>query len=315
MRSDDEDNKSGSSMSQLRRIAAYTNASKSVLPWAHATGSRTAAFKHHSLSSHRQARAAEDFLVATRLVRRQVEAEASISGYFTEAASAMLSMASDDHENVSVSLPPPPKLTLPISEALKRRRTTRQYTGDSIRLDYMSSLLSAAFGVTGQMDVDLASGDSVTIRMHSAPSGGGLYPIKVLVAALSVKGLDRGVYRYVADRHALANVGDSDAVAALIGSFVGSEDILGISRSAAIFFLIAQPWKSMRKYGDRGMRLILLEAGAIAQNINLAAVGLGCGSADCASFCDDEVHSALGLDGLFQTLIHSVVVGIPAEYP
>ena len=69
------------------------------------------------------------------------------------------------------------------------------------------------------------------------------------------------------------------------------------------------PWRSMRKYGARGMRFLFLEAGAIAQNLNLACAGLGLGSLDCASLYDDEVHEALGADGLYEALLHAVIVG------
>jgi nitroreductase len=54
-----------------------------------------------------------------------------------------------------------------------------------------------------------------------------------------------------------------------------------------------------------------MEAGAIAQNANLAAVALGYGSVECASVYDDEMNEALGLDGVFRSYVHAVVVGYP----
>jgi SagB-type dehydrogenase family enzyme len=81
--------------------------------------------------------------------------------------------------------------------------------------------------------------------------------------------------------------------------------------AAAICFLVARPWRSMRKYGDRGMRFVFLEAGAMAQNIALVAVALGLGSVDCGSFYDDEVHETLDIDGVYETLIHAVFLGTP----
>jgi hypothetical protein len=40
-------------------------------------------------------------------------------------------------------------------------------------------------------------------------------------------------------------------------------------------------------------------------------MALGFGSLDCASFYDDEVHEAMNLDGLYQALVHTVIVGYP----
>jgi nitroreductase len=58
------------------------------------------------------------------------------------------------------------------------------------------------------------------------------------------------------------------------------------------------------------MRHALLEAGAIAAHINLAAAALGLGSVDCSSLFDDEVHEALGVDGIYEAVVHAVVVGV-----
>jgi nitroreductase len=59
------------------------------------------------------------------------------------------------------------------------------------------------------------------------------------------------------------------------------------------------------------MRHVFLEAGAIAEHVNLAAAALGIGSVDSSSFYDDEVHEALGIDGVFEALVHAQVLGVP----
>jgi len=45
--------------------------------------------------------------------------------------------------------------------------------------------------------------------------------------------------------------------------------------------------------------------------VNLAAAALGIGSVDSSSFYDDEVHEALGFDGVFEALVHAQVLGVP----
>jgi SagB-type dehydrogenase family enzyme len=76
-----------------------------------------------------------------------------------------------------------------------------------------------------------------------------------------------------------------------------------------LLLLVGRPWRSMRKYGARGMRHVFLEAGAMAEHVHLAATALGLGSVDCSSVYDDEAHEALGMDGLYEALLHVVVVG------
>jgi SagB-type dehydrogenase family enzyme len=87
------------------------------------------------------------------------------------------------------------------------------------------------------------------------------------------------------------------------------DEQISVSRANAVFLLIGQPWKSMRKYGPRGLRLLFLEAGAISQNVHLATAALGLGSVDCASVYDDEAHEVLGLDGLHEVLLHVLILG------
>jgi hypothetical protein len=65
----------------------------------------------------------------------------------------------------------------------------------------------------------------------------------------------------------------------------------------------------MRKYGDRGLRFVFIEAGAIAENIHLPTVAFVYGSVDCASVHEDEIHDALGIDGGDEALIHAIVLG------
>ena len=63
------------------------------------------------------------------------------------------------------------------------------------------------------------------------------------------------------------------------------------------------------KYGERGYRFALLEAGHIAQNILLAATSEELGAVPIGGFFDDRLNDILGLDGLEEIVIYSVLVG------
>lgn len=65
----------------------------------------------------------------------------------------------------------------------------------------------------------------------------------------------------------------------------------------------------MRKYGARGLRFLFVEAGHIAASMSLISNALDLGAVECGSLCDDEVHDLLEIDGLFETYIHSLIVG------
>ena len=72
----------------------------------------------------------------------------------------------------------------------------------------------------------------------------------------------------------------------------------------------------MSKYGNRGMRYVLLDAGHICQNTLTAAEATGSGGCPVAAFYDDEVNELLGLDGKEETVIYAASVGkkvVPAK--
>ena len=53
--------------------------------------------------------------------------------------------------------------------------------------------------------------------------------------------------------------------------------------------------RTTRKYGDRGVRYVHMEAGHAAQNVCLQAVSLNLGTVVVGAFRDDEVSKILNL--------------------
>jgi SagB-type dehydrogenase family enzyme len=291
--------------------AAYANSFKALDPWFGATGFRTTELSYCSPLPFRETQVAEEFLVNTRLTRHDRESEASIAAYFTESAAVMLSLAGreEEGEHDSVELSDGDVLRMELGEALARRRSHRTYTGDTIDLDCLAAVLRGAAGVSARAHTETADGSPLTFELRTAPSAGGLYPIELHVAALRIRGLERGIYRYDSSGHHLVRTGAQQDLERLLGACAMPDEQISVSRANAVFLLIGQPWKSMRKYGPRGLRLLFLEAGAISQNVHLATAALGLGSVDCASVYDDEAHEVLGLDGLHEVLLHVLILG------
>jgi len=209
-----------------------------------------------------------------------------------------------------VPLPRSVELPMAFGEAVRRRRSVRSYTGDAFSLAYLATIARAACGVTGHLHSEDANGTRLALR--ATPSSGGLYPVEIHIVALRVDGLERGAYVYDPQRDALWQTGDERNVDALLGALAAPDQVIRTSQAGAILLLVGRAWKVMRKYGERGMRHLFLEAGAMAAHVNLAAVALGLGSVDSSSIYDDEAHEALEVDGLYEALVHSIVLGTPA---
>lgn len=165
-----------------------------------------------------------------------------------------------------------------IEEALKKRRSIRIYRSQSITLQEMSQLLWAAQGITSNNG------------FRTAPSAGALYPLEIYVVNGNIANLSPGVYHYVPTEHLLEKLKEGDvriqlATAALEQSAVKS--------GAADIVITALFSRTTQKYGDRGKRYVLMEAGHVAQNICLQSVSLNLGTVTIGAFNDAQVKNIL----------------------
>ena len=90
------------------------------------------------------------------------------------------------------------KSELSVEEAIKQRRSIREYKDKPLTLKEIGQLLWAAQGITDSKK-----------QKRAVPSAGALYPLEVYVTGL-IKGLDVGVCHYLPRSHAIVKVGDKD---------------------------------------------------------------------------------------------------------
>ena len=207
-------------------------------------------------------------------------------------------------------LPLPPPLETcqaPLLDTIRRRVSARAMTRTEIALDALATLLYAGYGVTRDN-----AGTAWPRPFRTVPSGGALYPLEIYLHAASVGGLTAGLYHYDPGKHLLHELLDRDQTDKLAGMLVQPE----LAWSASVLFcLTAIPERSCFKYSDRGYRFLLLEAGHVAQNINLVATALGLGVLNVGGYLDHEIDSWLGIDGVTQSAVYLVAVGSRAPDP
>jgi len=179
--------------------------------------------------------------------------------------------------------------TITIEEAILRRRSRREFGASELSLQDVSALLYFGGGVTKWAKTR----DGSDIALRAAPSGGGLHPIDLFISARRVVGLSRGVYRYDPLRHALIPVsGPRDRADA--PSSRPARGGLPIDRASVVFLLAATFERNQVKYLERGYRVVLLEAGHIAQNLHLVATARSLRSCCVTAFIDDKANELLG---------------------
>ena len=204
-----------------------------------------------------------------------------------------------------VALPPPvaPPAEL-LHELLARRRSTPAFADEPISMGELSYLLEVADGVTHVR----VGADGARWSLRSAPSGGGLYPVDIYCAASRVDGLDPGLYRYEPLSSGLAPIAEGDALPLLRGATY----LEATADAAVAFLLVGVLGRSSFKYGERGYRFVLLEAGHIAQNLLLAVEASALAALPVGGFVDDELNGLLRLDGVQEAVLYLVLVAARA---
>jgi SagB-type dehydrogenase family enzyme len=144
------------------------------------------------------------------------------------------------------------------------------------------------------------------------PSGGALYPLEFYFHSVQTEGLEPGLYHYNPAGNRLAHLQRGDLSRALCQALVQPNLV---TDSSAMLFITAMFERNTFKYGNRGYRFTLLEAGHAAQNVNLMATGLGLGIINIGGFFDRQIDEILGLDGLSHSTIYMLVIGGAGEEP
>lgn len=203
------------------------------------------------------------------------------------------SLSFDLHPAVALPAPELP-LDLPLGRALAERATPAELARTPLGLDQLAVLLWNACGVRRN-----------SVR-RMVPSAGSLYPLEVFFHTRSVSDLDAGLYYYDPVHHELRCVREGDQTAKIASLLVQKR--LAVD-SSLLVFLVALFARSVGKYGERGYRFVLLEAGHLAQNLCLAATGLGLGAIPVGGYFDRRADNLLGLDGLLQSTIYLTAIG------
>ena len=138
------------------------------------------------------------------------------------------------------------------------------------------------------------------------PSAGALYPLELYVIVQAVRGVAAGVYHYNPFRHLLSQLRAHRRSPRLRGA-LADPTLAGCA--AAIVVVTAVFWRSRFKYGQRGYRFALLEAGHLVQNAVLAATELDLVALPFGGFYDRRLDELVGVDSLDEASVHTLILG------
>ncbi|MFC5288686.1 thiopeptide-type bacteriocin biosynthesis protein [Actinokineospora guangxiensis] len=209
-----------------------------------------------------------------------------------------------------VELPDGPPLTATLADVLVRRRSARRF-GGAVSIGELGTLLRSSLTVHER---DAADGRHEARLRRGYPSAGTMFPARLRAFVWSVDDLRPGSYlvdpagcrllRY-------AEAPDTSEVAELSPWFLPEAGARTIDAAAIpVMLVLSVRLDEIRaRYGVRGLRFALIEAGHLAQNLVLCATGLGLESLTIGGFYDDLVHETLGMDGLAEAAQYLIPVG------
>lgn len=195
----------------------------------------------------------------------------------------------------------------PLRKLLRTRRSCRDYEARSMPLQILASLLESTYGCIGA--APFADGHEGLRR--PVPSAGGLYPLEFYVATTAVDGLADGIHHYHALHHRLEGVsshGRPDLRQHFLEQYY-------LENANVIVFITAVFERCLRKYGSRGYRYVLLEAGHAAQTLCLVAAECNLATLCVGGFRDALLNRWIGLDGRTEAVLYCIAVGYAATGP
>jgi len=173
-----------------------------------------------------------------------------------------------------------PRLWPPLDRVLIARRSARALGTDLPARKALSRLLRVGHGLTAS-------------RFRGpVPSAGGLQALELYLVVLESAWLPAGVYHYDRTGHHLAQV-VPQAARAEWQERVPAMHLVG--GGAFLWVLVGDGARVEKKYGERGYRFLLLEAGHLMQNLCLLSASMGLVTVPLGGYLEQDLARALVL--------------------
>ncbi|MBO0888171.1 SagB family peptide dehydrogenase [Candidatus Bathyarchaeota archaeon] len=195
----------------------------------------------------------------------------------------------------------------PLFATMRRRQTTRAFSGAPISFRQLSHIMFYTWGKLSTIPT-LEFG---RLLHKTSPSAGARHPTEVYAVINNVTGIEPGIYHYSVEHHSLELLRKGDFKEKCVEFAAGQS----WTREASVFFVMtAVVARTAWKYrSTRVYRAFLLDVGHLSQTFLLVSTALGLGSFCIGIISDAMIEEELGLDGVNEIALFAVGVGHPAK--
>jgi SagB-type dehydrogenase family enzyme len=201
------------------------------------------------------------------------------------------------NDGEKIKLPTDWEMNKSLRETLQYRRSHRRYGQKPLKMEDLAMLLWASQGISGRAG---------NFFFRTAPSAGALYPVETYLSIQKIESLSPGLYHFHPAEFSLEKISDGFAGKEVAEAALGQNFMMN---AGVVVIWSAILRRNFSKYGHRGLRYVMMDAGHICQNLLLAAEALELGACPVAAFYDDELNRLLGLDGDEESVIYLAAVG------
>ncbi|MBI2409728.1 SagB/ThcOx family dehydrogenase [Candidatus Kaiserbacteria bacterium] len=180
----------------------------------------------------------------------------------------------------------------------RRRSSERYFPGKELTIPILSNILQCGYGLLEDKD-DISRAEHRTV-----PSAGKCYPLEIyLLLFKKIEGCEPGIYHYGILAHTLEPVTTDRLTPKNIAILSPQEWLL---EATAMICITSVFDRSVDKYGSRGYRYILFEAGHAAQNMILAGTENGITIVPVGGVEDAEIEKRIGLGTSRERVVYTL---------
>ncbi|MBW3546912.1 MAG: SagB family peptide dehydrogenase [Actinobacteria bacterium] len=166
----------------------------------------------------------------------------------------------------------------------------------------LARLLHLSAGVTR-----VTSSPSGTTWFRASMSAGNLHPVEVYVVCGEMAGVPAGVHHFAPLDFGLTPLREGDVRPSLAAAVADPD----LARSPAGLVLTGIPWRTAWKYGERGLRHLYWDAGAMLANLLAVADAAGLPARVFTAFVDHQVSHLVGVEPPEEVPLAVVALGAP----
>lgn len=206
-----------------------------------------------------------------------------------------------------IDLVAPDKFTvgsMSVRDAIRERRSRRDYSDAPFSLEELSYLLWATQGIS---KLDRDEEGTLLAQYRTVPSGGAKHPFESYLFINRVTGVAPGLYRYLPIEHQLLVIKEEAGLGAQVTAACYGQSFIG--EAAVTFVWAAIPYRSEWKYGTIASKIVALDMGHLCQNLYLAVESIGGGMCAIMGYNQARMDVLLGLDGEDEFVIYLAAVG------